>query len=488
MNTNKKNKFKKTNTLVSSNIKNVKYVNGEYNGTLKKNRKNGFGTMTYIDSSKYVGYWKYGKHDGYGEMYYNNGDYYKGEWKNNKRHGKGEYVSLNGLKFIGLFDKNCCIKGEMFYNNGIHYEGEFFVHTNLFVKHGFGIISINNTKEKYEGYWDHDSMSGKGTYYYNNSEKFEGNWYKNQKHGEGIYYFSNGDKYVGKWYNGNACGYGEYTYNNCDMIVGDYKDNIFPKLKNKIIKEIFIIEDNKYIKKYFTDYTFKNNFNENEINLENFVYNEIFNFEYPNISHLNEWQELFNNYLDWECDLINKYKYAIFFDKNINKKFIQLLIYNKIVFSFELLSDYNDNDIYEFINNNCYLQLLNESELSIEDKENIICPISLNYITIPNTLQCNHTFDKRNIDLLILGDSNENQKCPICRSDILNISENENKKEIINKCIFGYNNIPMHYNDIKNFTEMLSFYNIHNIKKINNKYSWLNNIFGLDINEIDIPN
>ena len=53
---------------------------------------------------------------------------------------------------------------------------------------------------KYDGHFENDSMSGKGTFYYPNGEKYVGNWENGFINGEGVLYASNGTvSYNGLW-------------------------------------------------------------------------------------------------------------------------------------------------------------------------------------------------------------------------------------------------------------------------------------------------
>ena len=61
--------------------------------------KNGQGTFTFSDGSKYVGEWKDDKPYGQGTFTSPDGSKYVGEWKDGKRHGYGTMTSPDGSKY-----------------------------------------------------------------------------------------------------------------------------------------------------------------------------------------------------------------------------------------------------------------------------------------------------------------------------------------------------------------------------------------------------
>ena len=53
---------------------------------------------TFRSSTMYKGAWKKNKKHGFGKMTYSNGSIYEGEWQNGKRHGKGTYWVKEGQR------------------------------------------------------------------------------------------------------------------------------------------------------------------------------------------------------------------------------------------------------------------------------------------------------------------------------------------------------------------------------------------------------
>ena len=65
----------------------------EYNGTWKGGKMWGYGVMKYLDGARYEGNFENGKRDGYGKYIWNKGKYYEGEWKKGKQNGKGFFYN-----------------------------------------------------------------------------------------------------------------------------------------------------------------------------------------------------------------------------------------------------------------------------------------------------------------------------------------------------------------------------------------------------------
>ncbi len=65
----------------------------------------GFGTITWVDGSKYIGNLSMGMNSGFGTQYYANGQkLYEGQWLNDKKNGFGKLYDADGyLMFKGNF-------------------------------------------------------------------------------------------------------------------------------------------------------------------------------------------------------------------------------------------------------------------------------------------------------------------------------------------------------------------------------------------------
>ena len=73
---------------------NAPVVTQGYTGDMKNGKRDGHGTLTYVDGSKYVGEFKDDVRSGHGVWTNVRGDHYEGEWANDRRNGFGVAVTL----------------------------------------------------------------------------------------------------------------------------------------------------------------------------------------------------------------------------------------------------------------------------------------------------------------------------------------------------------------------------------------------------------
>ena len=178
---------------------------------------------------------------------------FEGKIINNKKNGFGikkwENKSKNSIsKFIGIFYENE-VNGNGKYititNNTIQisFEGEFINNK----ANGYGIYKINK-KGFYEGEWENDLQNnigieewndgslykgefkngkkcGIGTYIWNDGAKYYGEWNNNFINGWGVYFFKDGKIYLGEWINNEMNGYGEMIWNKSKIYIGFFIRN-----------------------------------------------------------------------------------------------------------------------------------------------------------------------------------------------------------------------------------------------------------------------
>ena len=100
--------------------------------------------------------------------------------------------------------------GTFAFVDGSRYEGEWAsFEGGVRERHGRG--TLQDGPEKYEGEWEHDAMSGEGTYSFASGAKYVGAMAANAFHGTGTYSFADGAVYVGSWREGRMHGQGRYT-------------------------------------------------------------------------------------------------------------------------------------------------------------------------------------------------------------------------------------------------------------------------------------
>ena len=86
------------------------FCNTAFAGCIEGNCRNGQGTYTWTDGSKYVGGWKDDRLHGQGVLTYPYGGKYVGEFINNRRHGQGTSTYSDGTIDNGIWKKGKLIK------------------------------------------------------------------------------------------------------------------------------------------------------------------------------------------------------------------------------------------------------------------------------------------------------------------------------------------------------------------------------------------
>ena len=95
------------------------FLNGsKYVGEFRDNEVNGPGTWTYPDGQVYAGEWKDGTYHGHGTRTDPDGARYTGEWKNGLNHGQGEQLYKSGSKFVGEWKEKYPWKGTVIDEDG----------------------------------------------------------------------------------------------------------------------------------------------------------------------------------------------------------------------------------------------------------------------------------------------------------------------------------------------------------------------------------
>jgi hypothetical protein len=403
-------------------------------GSNKIDLPDGFGKMIYDNGDVYEGEWANGIRTGKGKMIYECGRVYEGEYKNNLKHGCGKLIYSNGQVYEGEFENNfMCGIGSMLFKNGDKYIGKFkdgymhgdgilsnidFVYTGDFlfnIMEGFGMITYANG-DFYEGEFIGNKAYGSGKLWTKNivlegdfyqgvlnSRGIEtvlnkyvyiGNFTESLKHGIGFIKYANGDKYIGNFAYGYQDGIGKFEYNCGKRIYGLWKSGFL---------------EGMCILVYGCGDVYKGEFRNEK-----------------------------------------KYGFGIFHILEKNQKYLQFWNDDKLIDSIRINNNIKNTE--NFLD----IYVLNEEDLSEEEKEKIICPISQEYICVPISTSCGHIFCKINLKNIILN------KCPMCRQNIEYYSDNDEIKTILNKCKFGVKikdeNIEIDLNEIINVKIFLNTY------------------------------
>jgi len=94
-----------------------------YEGRWKAGKREGEGTITWVDGSKFTGIWKNDmRHKG--EMRFQNGSVYQGSFLNDKMEGPGRLLQASGIIFETTFKEGYCGSvGKLMYVSGDMYYG-----------------------------------------------------------------------------------------------------------------------------------------------------------------------------------------------------------------------------------------------------------------------------------------------------------------------------------------------------------------------------
>jgi hypothetical protein len=172
--------------------------NGQFEGNIINNKKEGLGTIIFPDGRKYVGEFKNDKYCGNGIFTFENGEKYIGEFENDLYYGNGTLNFANGSKYIGQFVNGKREgKGTMIFSNGNIHEGEY--KDDLI--NGFGKLTYVSGN-RYEGQFLCNKFHGKGKYFFVNGNIWEGFFFNDKQNGDGILTTAKGVKYLSNYKEG----------------------------------------------------------------------------------------------------------------------------------------------------------------------------------------------------------------------------------------------------------------------------------------------
>ena len=91
-------------------------------GSWKAGNRDGQGTLTWSDGSKFVGEFKNGKRNGQGTETFGKGkwkgDKYVGEYKDDNKNGQGTFTFSNGWKFVVEYKDGEVLNGTFYDKDG----------------------------------------------------------------------------------------------------------------------------------------------------------------------------------------------------------------------------------------------------------------------------------------------------------------------------------------------------------------------------------
>lgn len=194
-----------------------------YEGNWAGGMREGSGTCRYADGSDYSGTWKKGKRDGKGTLTARLGggsETYTGDWTDDRKNGTGVLTTADGAVYEGTFKDD--------------------------LRHGKGKLKFADNdpgiRLRYEGEFDGDRISGKGTIWYQNGDMYDGSFKDNAFNGQGTFQYASSIKVEGKWVMGQLEGKGSIyqllspTDKKPSHITGAFSHGTFARSKDAATK------------------------------------------------------------------------------------------------------------------------------------------------------------------------------------------------------------------------------------------------------------
>lgn len=198
----------------------AEYEEATYEGQWKAGKREGKGTLTWIDGAIFEGLWKNDNRIE-GEMRMQNKLIYRGPIKEDRIHGYGRLLLTNSIVFEGYFKNGFCSSvGKLLYPNGDLYYGQH----KGFIKEGQGkIIYLNGST--YEGGWDQDRKCNRGRMFDKlTGDVYMGEYLDGKRTGQGrMLYFGKREIYDGEWSSDRRQGEGITINARGEILSGDFR-------------------------------------------------------------------------------------------------------------------------------------------------------------------------------------------------------------------------------------------------------------------------
>lgn len=471
---------------------NIKYIkrqfpNGTYIGQLLKDKREGHGEMKYNNHSmgivSYNGFWKNNKWDKYGKICTKDGIVYNGEIKSGLPCGSFIITYQDGSVCHGSCLTNIKTPyvvhkyiGNMKYKTGDLYRGTIVDN----MRTGYGKM-IFTTGDVYQGYWLDNKQHGYGKMMFKKDAIYEGDWERGRRHGEGKMVHKNGDiysgewdehifngkiiykngsvyfgkwnfetctgegkmlfsrvEYNGKWINSGFTGEGTINYKNDNVYEGTWDDNGY-KIKGKMIYKSGDIYDGVWKDNVFWGEGYIHS-PQNHIKISFHK-----NFDGKNTVLINEGK---NTYLLYDDFFAESPKY-------LSKRYIDGLYSSYLEYDIKTFKKlpFNIDNFAQLFNTYCGTDIAidENNDLTDEEKEAILCPVTLDIMVEPIITTCNHAFCKTTIEKC-------NNICPFCRRQIIFCRPNEQVLKIYERVKFTIvsSDVAFDYQDMKDTKEIMN--------------------------------
>jgi len=213
-----------------------------YIGYLNHGVREGYGTLSWNDGSRYSGLFHNDMKQGEGTMFYSNGDIFIGEWEEEKKTGDsgtymfaestGKYTgsfsngvqsgagqySTDGTSFSGQYLEGQREQGDLEQINGDTYSGFFGGEMNTFS--GAGTYIWKSCRKTYEGAFVNGAPNGQGKMQIGGEWGYEGEFKDGKFHGWGTFTWSPAHYFEGYFYEGQMTGVGKLHFANGSFFDG----------------------------------------------------------------------------------------------------------------------------------------------------------------------------------------------------------------------------------------------------------------------------
>jgi len=189
--------------------------------TSTKSPKDGYGSVTYPNRSKYEGQFRNYMRHGTGALTLSDGTKYESEWRIDERHGEGKEICPDGTTFAGSYVKGMRHgHGVMTWPEGSKYSGEF----ERGRANGEGEL-LRTDGSVYRGQFSEDCMSGEGRMQWRDGVEYSGQFVGNRREGFGRMHWTSGrwKSYEGQWKDGLQHGEGTLVDHSTQEFKGTFR-------------------------------------------------------------------------------------------------------------------------------------------------------------------------------------------------------------------------------------------------------------------------
>jgi len=199
------------------------YQQARFDGGWQRNKRYGYGSMTWPDGSRFEGEWRNDERVR-GKLVMPDHNIYEGAFRHDKFHGVGKITyDRDGTAFEGIFENGLASTiGRLTPPDGAHvYIGA----VEDLKKHGCGILIDRATGRRYEGEFEDDTPLGHGMIKFPNGDVYIGEVVKMQRQGPGRMEYKDGKIFEGQFEKDLREGVGYYFQSDRRVYCGQFRQD-----------------------------------------------------------------------------------------------------------------------------------------------------------------------------------------------------------------------------------------------------------------------